>query len=105
FALAATRHVETHADIAELLEHRRRPHNVVSGHAAAEAVQNDEAGTPFTRLEPLRHADDSRQLEAFGGEAHALFGHRSFQEFCWVETRDSRREAVRERHQADAGRE
>src|SRR5262245_51371747 len=78
FALAAAWHVEAHADIAELLEHGGRPHHVVGGHAAAEAVQNDEGGATFASLEPLRDADDSRQLETFRGEARTLLGHRYF---------------------------
>src|SRR5262245_26573845 len=78
FAIAATRHVEAHADVAELLEHRGRPHHVIGSHAAAEAVQDDEGRPPLTRLEPIRHADNAHELEALGGEADTLFGHSIF---------------------------
>src|SRR5262249_17257629 len=74
-ALAAARHVEAHADIAELLEHRGWPHHVVGGHAAAEAVQDDERWPPLGRLHALRHADDADEFQAFGWETDALLGH------------------------------
>src|SRR5262249_50300595 len=75
FALAAARHVEAHAYIAEALEHRGRPYHVVGGHAAAEAMQDDEGRPLLAGPEPLGEADDAYELEALGDEADALFGH------------------------------
>src|SRR4030095_13274947 len=72
-ALAATRHVEAHADVAELLEDRGRPHHVVGGHAAAETVQDDEGWPPLAGLEPFGDPDHAGELEAFGGETDAFF--------------------------------
>src|SRR5262249_51516824 len=74
-ALAAAGHVEAHADITEFFEHRGRSHHVVGGHAAAEAVQDDEPRPLLVRLHALRHADDAGEFQALGCEADALLGH------------------------------
>src|SRR5262249_18120716 len=75
-ALAAAGHVEAHADIAEPFEHGGRPHHVVSGHPAAEAVQDDEGRTLLVRFHALRHPDNAGEFQALGCEADALLGHR-----------------------------
>src|SRR5262249_25644733 len=84
FALAAAGHVETHADVAELLEHRGRPHDVLGAHAAAEAMQYDEGGTLLAWLHGVRYADDAREREAFRFERDFLFGHGRILSKSWV---------------------
>ena len=61
FALTAAAHVETQCDVAEIVEHAGWLQHIGAVGIRAEAVQDEERGATFGRVQILGHAEHAMQ--------------------------------------------
>jgi len=59
--------------MAEIVEHAGRLQHIGAVRIRAEAVQDEERGAPFGRVQILGHAEHAMQAQARGFEADDLF--------------------------------